>query len=139
MLGTLHTTTAASTVDQIIDQFPPDRQAQIRVMLSGSLRGVIAQSLCRKLGGGRVAALEVLITNSAVSNLIREDKTFQIPSMMQVGGGDGMVMLNDALMDLVNKKVVEPREAYLRAVDKEDLVTLLERANADTSFVQKGG
>ena len=85
VFGTLHTTTAASTVDRIIDQFPADRQAQIRVMLSESLKGVIAQTLCRKIGGGRVAALEVLIATSAISNLIREGKTFQIPSMMQVG------------------------------------------------------
>ena len=85
VFGTLHTTTAASTVDRVIDQFPADRQAQIRVMLSESLRGVIAQTLCRKIGGGRVAALEVLIVNGAISNLIREGKTFQIPSMMQVG------------------------------------------------------
>ncbi|MCH7750104.1 MAG: PilT/PilU family type 4a pilus ATPase [Acidobacteria bacterium] len=139
VFGTLHTTTAASTVDRIIDQFPPDRQAQIRVMLSGSLRGVIAQNLCRKIGGGRVAALEVLIPNAAVSNLIREGKTFQIPSMMQVGRGSGMVILNDALMALVNDKVVEPQEAYLKAVDKEGLVTLFKRANVDTSFVLKDG
>ena len=78
VFGTLHTTTAASTVDRIIDQFPADRQAQIRIMLSESLRGVIAQTLCRKIGGGRVAALEVLIATQAVSNLIREGKTFQI-------------------------------------------------------------
>ena len=92
VFGTLHTTTAASTVDRIIDQFPADRQAQIRVMLSESLRGVIAQTLCRKIGGGRVAALEVLLTNGAISNLIREGKTFQIPSMMQVGRAQGMVV-----------------------------------------------
>src|SRR5579872_1221163 len=101
VFGTLHTTTAASTVDRIIDQFPSDQQAQIRVMLSESLRGVIAQNLCRKVGGGRVAALEVLIVTAAVSNLIREGKTFQIPSMMQVGKAVGMVSLNDALMELV--------------------------------------
>ena len=104
VFGTLHTTTAASTVDRIIDQFPPDRQAQIRVMLSESLRGVIAQTLCRKTGGGRVAELEVLITNTAIANLIREGKTFQIPSMMQVGRGIGMVMLNDALVGLVKRQ-----------------------------------
>ena len=91
VFGTLHTTTAASTVDRIIDQFPTDRQSQIRTMLSESLRGVIAQTLCKKIGGGRIAALEVLIVTSAVSNLIREGKTFQIPSIMQVGkaSGDG--------------------------------------------------
>ena len=82
VFGTLHTTTAASTVDRVIDQFPTEQQSQIRIMLSESLKGVIAQNLCRKIGGGRAAALEVLLVNSAISNLIRESKTFQIPSMM---------------------------------------------------------
>ncbi len=127
VFGTLHTTTAASTVDRIIDQFPADRQAQIRIMLSESLRGVIAQNLCRKIGGGRIAALEVLIATSAVSNLIREGKTFQIPSMMQVGKAVGMVSLNDALMELVTKKLVAPDEAYSKAVDKPGFETLLKR------------
>ena len=127
VFGTLHTTTAASTVDRVIDQFPADRQSQIRVMLSESLRGVIAQTLCRKIGGGRVAALEVLLTNGAISNLIREAKTFQIPSMMQVGRAQGMVALNDALADLVKKGLVTPEEAVLRAVDKGGLETLLKR------------
>jgi twitching motility protein PilT len=127
VFGTLHTTTAASTVDRVIDQFPADRQAQIRVMLSESLRGVIAQTLCRKVGGGRVAALEVLLTNGAISNLIREGKTFQIPSMMQVGRAQGMVSLNDALADLVKKGLVAPEEALLRAVDKAGLDSLLKR------------
>jgi twitching motility protein PilT len=136
VFGTLHTTTAASTVDRVIDQFPSDQQAQIRIMLSESLKGVIAQNLCRKIGGGRVAALEVLLINSAISNLIREGKTFQIPSMMQVGRAQGMVALNDALMDMVTKKLVEPEEAYLKAVDKAAFEGLLKRANIDTKFVQ---
>ena len=127
VFGTLHTTTAASTVDRIVDQFPADRQEQIRIMLSESLRGVIAQNLCRKIGGGRIAALEVLIATSAVSNLIREGKTFQIPSMMQVGKAVGMVSLNDALMELVTKKLVAPDEAYSKAVDKPGFEMLLKR------------
>jgi twitching motility protein PilT len=127
VFGTLHTTTAASTVDRIIDQFPADRQAQIRVMLSESLRGVIAQILCKKIGGGRVAALEVLLSNTGVSNLIREGKTFQIPSMMQVGRAQGMVSLNDALVELVKKKLITPEEATMRAVDKSGIATLLKR------------
>ncbi|HEX6163612.1 MAG TPA: type IV pilus twitching motility protein PilT [Vicinamibacterales bacterium] len=135
VFGTLHTTTAASTVDRVIDQFPTEQQAQIRIMLSESLKGVIAQNLCRKIGGGRVAALEVLLINSAIANLIREAKTFQIPSMMQVGRASGMVALNDALMDLVTKKLVEPEEAYLKAVDKAAFEGLLKRANIDTKFV----
>jgi twitching motility protein PilT len=131
VFGTLHTTTAASTVDRIIDQFPSDRQAQVRVMLSESLRGVIAQTLCRKIGGGRVAALEVLIATHAVSNLIREGKTFQIPSTMQVGKAVGMVSLNDALMELVTKKQVAPDEAFAKAVDKTAFDALLKRAGID--------
>jgi twitching motility protein PilT len=135
VFGTLHTTTAASTVDRVIDQFPTEQQAQIRIMLSESLKGVIAQNLCRKIGGGRVAALEVLLVNSAIGNLIREAKTFQIPSMMQVGRAAGMVALNDALMDLVTKKLVEPDEAYAKAVDKAAFEGMLKRANIDTKFV----
>jgi twitching motility protein PilT len=131
VFGTLHTTTAASTVDRVIDQFPADRQAQIRVMLSESLKGVIAQTLCRKVGGGRVAALEVLIATSAISNLIREGKTFQIPSMMQVGKAVGMVALNEALLELVTKKLVAPEEAYAKCVDKAGFEAALKRVNID--------
>jgi twitching motility protein PilT len=98
-------------------------------MLSESLRGVIAQNLCRKIGGGRAAALEVLIATQAITNLIREGKTFQIPSIMQVGKAVGMVTLNDALMDLVTKKIVAPDEAYSKAVDKGGFEGLLKRAN----------
>ncbi len=127
VFGTLHTTTAASTIDRIIDQFPADRQQQIRVMLSESLKGVIAQTLLPKKGGGRVAALEVLIVTPAISNLIREGKTFQIPSTMQTGKNHGMVMLNDALFDLVKKGLVEPRDAYIKAVDKANFESLLNR------------
>jgi twitching motility protein PilT len=130
VFGTLHTTTACSTVDRIIDQFPADRQSQIRIMLSESLRGVIAQNLCRKIGGGRVAALEVLIATGAVSNLIRESKTFQIPSMMQVGKAVGMVSLNDALLEMVTKKLVAPDEAYSKAVDKAGFESALKRVGA---------
>jgi twitching motility protein PilT len=128
VFGTLHTNTAPSTVDRIIDQFPPDRQEQIRMMLSESLRGVISQTLCKKIGGGRVPAQEVLICTSSVSNLIREGKTFQIPSVMQTGRGVGMVTLNDSLCELVKKRIVEPGEAYLKAVAKADLKSAIERA-----------
>ncbi len=127
VFGTLHTTTAASTIDRIIDQFPADRQQQIRVMLSESLKGVIAQTLLPKIGGGRVAALEVLIVTPAISNQIREGKTFQIPSAMQTGKQIGMVMLNDALFDLVQKGLVTPRDAYIKAVDKTTFESMLTR------------
>jgi twitching motility protein PilT len=140
VFGTLHTNTAPSTVDRIIDQFPADRQAQIRVMLSESLKGVIAQTLCRKIGGGRVAAMEILLLDHAVSNLIREGKTMQIPSAMQTGKAKGNITLNESLMDLVKRKVVEPREAYLKAVDKSGFESLLNREEGlDISFLKRLG
>jgi twitching motility protein PilT len=135
VFGTLHTTTAASTLDRLIDQFPADRQEQIRVMLSESLKGVISQTLCKKIGGGRVAAREILLTTPAISNLIREGKTFQIPSIMQTSKRLGMVTLSDALMDLVNQGLVEPKEAYLKAIDKLNFANALKAAGHDTSFL----
>jgi len=118
VFGTLHTTSAPSTVDRIIDQFPADQQAQIRVMLSESLRGVISQVLCKKIGGGRVAGYEVLVSNSAVANLIREGKTFQLKSVMQTGRNLGMQTMNDHLVDHVKAGIVEPQEAYMKSNDK---------------------
>jgi twitching motility protein PilT len=135
VFGTLHTTTAASTVDRIIDQFPTDRQSQVRVMLSESLKGVISQVLCRKIGGGRVAAKEVLLAVPAISNLIREGKTFQIPSIMQTNKKAGMVTLNDALLELVEKKLVEPKEAYMKAIEKSTFAAALKAKRFDTSFL----
>jgi twitching motility protein PilT len=128
VFGTLHTTTAISTVDRIIDQFPGERQEQIRAMLSESLKAVIAQTLCKKIGGGRVAALEVLLSTPAVANLIREGKTYQIPSVMQTSRKHGMVMLNDALLSLVQAQKIEPREAYAKAIDKHGMTTALSAA-----------
>jgi len=125
VFGTLHTTTAASTVDRIIDQFPADRQAQIRTLLSSSLRGVVAQTLCKKKPKGRIAALEVLIATQAVAALVREGKTHQLTSQMQMGGKSGMKLLNDALVELVQKDIVEPNEAYMKAVNKEELMSKL--------------
>jgi twitching motility protein PilT len=118
VFGTLHTTSAMSTVDRIIDQFPADQQAQIRVMLSESLRGVIAQVLCKKKGGGRVAAYEILISTSAVANLIREGKTVQLRSVMQTGRNLGMQTMNDHLLEHVKNGLVEPQEAYMKSNDK---------------------
>jgi twitching motility protein PilT len=129
VFGTLHTNTAASTVDRIIDQFPADRQAQIRTMLSESLCGVVAQTLLRRREGGRVAAYEVLICTRAVRNLIREGKTFQIISVMQTQKSFGNQLLNDALFELVKSGVVEAQEAYRTSVDKENFVSQLRRAN----------
>ena len=128
VFGTLHTNSAPSTVERIVDQFPTDRHEQVRVMLSESLRGVITQTLCRRRTGGRVAAYEVLMVNAAVANLIREGKTFQIPSLMQTGKGLGMMTLNDALFDLVKRKLIDPSEAYHHAIAKAELKAMVEKA-----------
>jgi len=138
VFGTLHTTTAASTVDRIIDQFPADRQAQIRVMLSESLKGVISQTLCKKTGGGRVAAREILLTTPAIANLIREGKTFQIPSIIQTSKKLGMLTLNDALLELVEKKVIEPDEAYMRSVEKTGLSASLKAKGFKVTLTAEG-
>ncbi|TAJ16542.1 MAG: type IV pilus twitching motility protein PilT [Planctomycetota bacterium] len=122
VFGTLHTNTAASTVDRIIDQFPADRQSQIRTMLSSSLKGVVAQTLCKKQPKGRIAALEILIVNSAIAANVREGKTHQIPSAMQIGGKLGMKLLNDSLLDLVKNGTVDAAEAYIKAVNKDDMM-----------------
>jgi len=127
VFATLHTNTAPGTVSRLIDQFPSGQQAQIRTMLADTLKAVVAQTLCRKKAGGRIAALEVLMVNNAVANLIREDKAFQIPSAMQTGKSQGMNTLNDALLDLVQQGVVEAQEAYWNAVDKSEFETILSR------------
>jgi twitching motility protein PilT len=134
VFGTVHTSTAVSTVDRVIDQFPPDRQAQIRVMLSESLKGVISQVLCKKIGGGRVAAREIMLSTPSVSNLIREGKTFQLPSVLQTSRRLGMVTMNDALIELVESKQVEPQEAYLKATDKVGIINMLKQRGKDVSF-----
>jgi twitching motility protein PilT len=136
VFGTLHTTTAAGTIDRIIDQFPADRQAQIRVMLAESLKGVISQTLCKKIGGGRVAAREVLLSIPAVTNLIREGKTFQIPTVMQTSKRLGMVTLNDALLELVDGQLIEPAEGYSKAVDKVMYLNSIRQRGLDASFAE---
>ncbi|HEY8833815.1 MAG TPA: type IV pilus twitching motility protein PilT [Gemmatimonadaceae bacterium] len=134
VFGTVHTSTAVSTIDRVIDQFPPDRQAQIRVMLSESLKGVISQVLCKKIGGGRVAAREIMLSTPSVSNLIREGKTFQLPSVLQTSRRLGMVTMNDALIELVDSNQVEPQEAYLKATDKVGIIHMLKQRGKDVSF-----
>ncbi len=120
VLATLHTTTAASTVDRIINAFPPDQQGQIRMMVADSLKAVISQTLLpRRDGTGRVAAFEILRNTPNVGGLIRDAKTFQIPSAIQTGSASGMVLLDGALMQLVQDGTIEPRVAYDRAQRKE--------------------
>jgi twitching motility protein PilT len=114
VFGTVHTSSAAKTVDRLVDVFPPVQQAQVRTMLSESLLGVCTQMLMAKQGGGRAAALEILVGTPAVRNLIREGKTHQIPSAMQVGGKAGMQTMEAAVMDLVGKNIVAADEAKKR-------------------------
>jgi twitching motility protein PilT len=135
VFATLHTTSAAGTVDRLIDQFPPDRQEQVRAMLSESLRGVISQTLCKKVGGGRVAAREILLSIPSVANLIREGKTFQIPSVIQTSKKLGMVTLNDALIDLVDAEQVEAKEAYMKANDKMGFAHMLRQRGQEVTFL----
>ncbi len=119
VFGTLHTSSAAKTVDRIIDAFPKDQQDQIRTMLSESLKGVIAQQLLKRADGkGRVAALEILIGTQAVGNLIREGKTFQISSILQTGRKLGMQTLDQHLRELLEQGIISRDEALLYAVDK---------------------
>jgi twitching motility protein PilT len=128
VFGTLHTSSAPSTIDRIIDQYPPAQQEQIRVMLANSLKGVIAQMLCRKIGGGRVAALEVMFGVPAIANLIRESKVFQIPSIMQTGRKLGMCLMNDSLFKLAKDGIVAPEEALAKANDKAGLLAAFQSA-----------
>ena len=137
VFGTLHTSSAASTVDRIIDQFPADRQEQIRVMLASSLKGVISQMLCRKIGGGRVPAFEVMFGIPSVANLIRESKIFQIPSVIQTGKKLGMCLMNDSLLDVVKRKIVEPQEAYAKAIDKAGLLSAFKAGGIDVTWATR--
>ena len=132
VFGTLHTTSAPKTVDRIIEVFPSSEQAQIRSTLADGLRAVIAQVLFKRVDiKGRCAALEILIATSAVRNLIREAKTFQIPSMMQTGKKYGMQLLDDAIMDYVSKGWISPDEAYNKANDKAKFRPLLKSPPTD--------
>ena len=137
VFGTLHTTTAVATVDRIIDQFPPDQQEQIRVMLAESLKGVISQVLCKKKEGGRAAALEILLGNPALASLIREGKTFQIPSIMQTSKRMGMVTMNDNLFKLVKEGKVEPKEAWMKSTEKTGLLGLFKSNGIRVDFVEQ--
>ena len=128
VFGTLHTSTAASTVDRLINQFPAGEQDQIRMMLASSLRGVIAQTLVKKKGGGRIGIYEILIGVPAVSAMIREGKTFQLTSTIQTGRKYGMQLLNDGLEKVAREGLITPDEAMTKAIDKEDMEKRLESA-----------
>jgi twitching motility protein PilT len=126
VFGTLHTTSAVKTVDRIVDVFPANQQAQIRSTLSDSLKAVVAQNLFKRIDRkGRCAALEILLVTYAVSNLIREAKTHQLPSTMQTGKKYGMQTLDDAIMELLLKKWISPEDAFDRCIDKQKFAQFL--------------
>jgi twitching motility protein PilT len=119
VFGTINTTSAARTIDRLLDVFPPDEQPQIRSMISESIKGIVCQQLIpRKDGAGRALALEILMNTAAVANLIRERKLFQIPSIIQTSKQQGMLLLDNSLLELVNAGVIDGVEAYYAADNK---------------------
>jgi len=128
VFATLHTSDAAQTINRIIDVFPPHQQEQIRVQLSFVLQAVFAQQLLPMASGtGRTLCCEVLIANSAVRNLIREQKIEQIATIIQTGGKFGMVTMNQSLVELYKKQKISYQEAITRSTDPEDLKKLLQK------------
>jgi twitching motility protein PilT len=137
VFGGLRASTAEAAIERLLEQAPTERRPQLRSALASTLRGVVAQALLRKRGGGRVAARELLLNTPAVAALIAEGNLFQIRAALQSGRKLGMVPLNDALTALVRAGVVDPGEAYRKAVDGEGLVAQLRREGIDTSFVER--
>jgi len=119
VFGTLHTTSAAKTIDRVIDVFPAAEKTMVRSMLSESLRAVIAQTLLKKVGGGRIAAWEIMIGTPAIRNLIREDKVAQMYSSIQTGQAAGMITLDQYLQDLLSKGLITKQDARMKAAQKE--------------------
>ena len=129
VFGTLHTTGAAKTVDRIIDVFPTQQAvSEIRTQLSTSIIGILSQSLLPKIGGGRVAAYEMLVVSPAIGNLIRENKTFRITSSIQTGQKQGMQLLDDHMFKLWQSGLVEKKEVLFRANNAEDLAARMAKA-----------
>jgi twitching motility protein PilT len=126
VFGTLHTPSAAKTVDRIIDVFPAEQQNKIRATLSEALKGIVAQNLFKRIDKkGRVAALEILVFTTAIANLVREGKTHQIPGMIQVGKRIGNQPLDDAILEHVRMKRIAPEEAYEKCIDKKKFRSFL--------------
>lgn len=135
VFGTLHTTSAAKTLDRVVEVFPASQQEQIRSTLADGIRAVIAQVLFKRVDKpGRCAALEILIATPAVRNLIREAKTYQIPSMIQTGRKYGMQLLDDSIMELLQKGWIGPDDAYTKSNDKAKFRPYLK--NPPTDFTE---
>ena len=125
VFGTLHTNSAAKSVDRIIGAFAPEEQEETRIVLSGVLRGIISQQLLKRKEGGRVAALEILFSSGAVASMIRDNKTAMISSLIQTGKKQGMISMDQCLQDYVQRDIVTAEEAYEKALDKESFKTFL--------------
>ncbi len=125
VFGTLHTRNAPQTMDRIVDVFPPHQQDQIKVQLSNTLEAVVAQQLIPKVGGGRFAAIEILVATSAIRNLIREGKTFQIYSSMETGGVKGMTTMDKVLADACKRGIISHEDATTRAMDRDNFLRFL--------------
>ncbi|HEY0966733.1 MAG TPA: type IV pilus twitching motility protein PilT [Opitutaceae bacterium] len=117
VFGTLHTNGAAKTIDRIVDAFPANMKDMIRTQLASSVQAVISQVLCKKIGGGRIAAYEIMVNTTSIASLIRENKTFRINSDIQTGAALGMITMDTHLMSLVNRELVSPDEAVEKAQD----------------------
>ncbi len=117
VFGTLHTNSAAKTIDRIVDAFPANMKDMIRTQLASSVQAVISQVLCKKIGGGRVAGYEIMVTTTSIASLIRENKTFRIPSDIQTGAGLGMITMDTHLMSLYNRELISADECAEKAQD----------------------
>ncbi len=131
VFGTLHTNNAAKTVDRIINTFPAEEQNQVRVMLSGCLAGVVAQLLCKRIPKGRCAVHEILLSHEALPNTIRSGQIANIKSIIESGGADGMITMDNSLMNRVKDGTIEAKEAYLKAANKATFAPLLKPGELD--------
>ena len=131
VFGTLHTNNAPKTVDRIINAFPADQQNQVRVMLAGCLAGIVAQLLCRRSPEGRCAVHEILLPHEALPNTIRSGQISNIRAIIESGGPDGMITMDQSLMSRVKEGVIEPREAYMKAANKAVFAPLLQPGDLD--------
>ena len=121
VFGTLHTNSAAKTIDRIVDAFPANMKDMIRTQLASSIVAVVSQVLCKKIGGGRIAGYEIMVTTTSIASLIRDNKTFRISSDIQTGAGLGMITMDTHLMSLVNRELITPDTAIEKAQDSDGM------------------
>ena len=133
VFGTLHTNSAAKTIDRIVDAFPANMKEMIRTQLASSIVGVISQVLCKKIGGGRVAGLEIMVSTTSIQALIRDNKTYRINSDIQTGAALGMITMDMHLLSLYNRGIITAREAFEKAQEPEEMRTRLRELGVEVS------